>query len=74
VKSPIRRIFEKSFVAWYSRSDGPVRRFALRRLMARADVADVLREVAPSYHARNRQDPQHIVHTPSSSSMPSKKT
>jgi hypothetical protein len=54
VKNTFRRFFEKSFVAWYSRSDGPTRRFALRRLMARRDVADLLRAVAPSYHERNR--------------------
>ena len=53
MKKVVRRILEKSFVAWYERADGPVRRAALRRLMAtRADVEDVLRAVAPSYHER----------------------
>ena len=49
----VRRILEKSFVAWYERADGPARRLALRRLMTtRADVGDLLRAVAPTYHAR----------------------
>ena len=55
MKNTFRRIFEKSFVVWYERADGPTRRAALRRLMSsRADVSDVLRAVAPSYHERTR--------------------
>jgi len=56
VKNTFRRIFEKGFVAWYSRSNDLVARFALRRVMsARGDVSDVLRAVAPSYHDRDRR-------------------
>jgi len=54
MKNVFRRILVKSFVAWYEREDGPARRLALRRLMTtRAEVADILRAVAPSYYARD---------------------
>ena len=54
MKNVLRRLVVRSFVAWYERADGPVRRLALRRLMAtRADVRDILRAVAPSSYARS---------------------
>lgn len=56
MKKVFRRILVKSFVAWYERADGPARRLALRRLMTtRAEVGDILRAVAPTYHARTQR-------------------